>query len=129
MKRKDETVVMFIIHRKTARIYEINCNQFTRDISLSAAEFSAKRGRSGDTEENERIWSRSRLRVQMHLERVSAPSLAGAGRKVVDRKKNRKNCGRSIKGTEVSRGNWEEMRTASGGTIENALMARCEISN
>lgn len=104
---------MFTIYRKTATIYEINGNQFTRDIGLSAAEFSAEQERPGDTEENERIWTWSRLGVQMHPERISAPSFAGAGTTSESSRpgKNRENCERSIKGTEVSRGSWEQMRT------------------
>jgi len=94
---------MFTIHRKTATIYEINCNQFTRDIGLSAAEFSAEQERPGDTEENERIWTRSRLRVQMHLEcpphRWPAPI---PRRKVVDREKIVKTASVQLKAESVA---------------------------
>lgn len=122
---------MFTIHRKMATIYEINCNQFTRDIGLSAAEFSAEQERPGDTEENERIWTRSRLGVQMHLERVSAPSLAGADTTSEGSRpgKNRENCERSIKGRKCRDEAGNRWGPENGGTIENALMARCEISN
>lgn len=65
----------------------------------------------------------------MHPERE--PALSSIGADASRRKsagKNRENCKRTIsgRGDVVETGN-RTTRSENGGTIENALMARCEI--
>lgn len=123
---------MFTIYRKTATIYEINGNQFTRDIGLSAAEFSAEQERPGDTEENERIWTRSRLRGFKFIPNEYPPHRWPAPvprRKVVDREKIVKIASVQLKAWRCRKEAGNGWGPENGGTIENALMTRCEISN
>lgn len=95
-----------------------------RAISVCPLQNFAEQGRPGDTEENERIWTRSRLGAQMHPEWVAGAVSEGS------------RPGKIVKTASVQLKAWRCREEAgnrrgseNGGTIENALMARCEISN